>query len=115
MNKPGNTRITAFFFFLVIACLSVRTSHAAPAIHKTAGATISEELLTLPNGELEVVSFPVASGWQVVIQKSLGQQDFVQFINTLQYHLSSTSLYNKGFSYLIREYLFHIYPTHNFW
>ncbi|MBL7723712.1 MAG: hypothetical protein JNK27_06170 [Chitinophagaceae bacterium] len=115
MNKPGNTRISAFFFFLVIVCLGVKTAHAAPAIHKTARETISEELLGLPNGELEVLSFPVASGWQVVVQKNPGQQDFVLSISTLQYHLSSTSSYNKGFLYLIRDYLLHIYPTHNFW
>lgn len=115
MNKSGNTRISAFFFFLFIACLSVKTAHTAPVAHEPINREFSERLQQFPNKDLEILHSPVAIVWQVVAQKNLVQQDFVLSTNTLQHHLSSTSSYNKGFSYLIRDYLLHIYPTHNFW
>lgn len=115
MNKTGNTRISALFFLLFIASLSVKTAHTAPVAHKPVNREFSERLQQFPNRDLEISYSPVTIVWQVVVQKNLLQQDFVLSATTHQHYLSSISSYNKRFSSLIRDYLLHIYPTHNFW
>jgi len=116
MNRQFGTKILFIFFAFTVACFSVKT--AFPFSHSAVGdlknKTLSHQSGQLPNSELEGVHFQVAVPGHIVVQKS-SVQLHLSLVADFYKPVTLENLQIKGSSLLIKDYLSHIYPSHNFW
>jgi hypothetical protein len=117
MNKQTGTKILFLFFFIIVASFGIKTVSLAPVtiVENLKTETLSQQPEKSPHTELEGTHFNLSTTGYTLIQKTV-----VPF-----YLLSVSVFYNpcislenfqiKRSSLLIKDYLFHIYPTHNFW
>ena len=75
---------------------------------------LSNQPLHTPNSELEVANIKVAAGTHITIQKNIGTFYLSEEHNLYQ-QVSSDNLQIAQSSLFIKDYLSHIYPSHNFW
>ena len=117
MNRQAGTKIFFTFFFIIVAFFGVKTVSFLPA---PVTATIKTETLAHqskqnPHSELEGTHFHFITVGHTLIQKNVVPS--YQLPVSVFYN-SSVSLANfqiRKLSLLIKDYLFHIYPSHNFW
>jgi hypothetical protein len=118
MNRYVVIKILFLFFIVAFACSGLKTALPAPppAIEKSKPGSLSHQSQHTANSELEGVYFPAATGGHLAVQKN-----FAPLLNlpaTSDFYNSSVAVENlqiKESSLLIKDYLSHIYPTHNFW
>ncbi|MES1218039.1 MAG: hypothetical protein ABUT20_21205 [Bacteroidota bacterium] len=116
MSKQIRIKILFIAVILAIACSCIQTSFsiAAAASPLPGNTTLTDQLKHIPNAELEGLHLPVVSGVHTAAQKN-----FVPFQLSIASHVhqlsSSENLQIQASSLLIRDYLSHIYPSHNFW
>ena len=116
MRRNAVPKILLFFFIVVFACYGIKTTIyiSAPVIKKS--ESLSHQHGYTPNSELEGLYFPAATGGYINVQKNFHLS--LQLITEPGLSSKQVSLENwqiKESSFLIKDYLFHIYPTHNFW
>ena len=117
MNKQTGAKILFAFLFILVACLGIKTVSFVPA---TIVATLKTETLSIqseksPHTELEGTHFNLSTTGYTLIQKNIVP---VYLLPVSVFYNTSISLANfqiRESSLLIKDYLFHIYPTHNFW
>jgi hypothetical protein len=117
MNRQAGIKTLFIFFFIIVAFLGIKTVSFLPA---SVTATIKTETLAHqskqnPHSELEGTHFHFITAGHTLIQKNV--VPFYQLPVSVFYN-SSVSLANfqiRKSSLLIKDYLFHIYPSHNFW
>jgi hypothetical protein len=117
MSRQTGTKILFIFFFILVTSLGIKTVFVAPAsiIETLKTETLSHQSGKSPHSELEGTHFNLSITGHTLIQK----------IVVAPYLLAASILYNscislenfqiRNSSLLIKDYLFHIYPTHNFW
>jgi hypothetical protein len=117
MNKQTGAKILFAFLFILVACLGIKTVSFVPA---TIVETLKTETLSVqsekgPHTELEGTHFNLSTTGYTLIQKNIVP---VYLLPVSVFYNTSISLANfqiRESSLLIKDYLFHIYPTHNFW
>ena len=115
MNKQ--TGATVFFFFILVASLGIKTVSLAPAtiVETSKTETLFQQPEKSPHTELEGTHFNLSATGCTFIQKTVAS---FYLLPATVFHSTCFSLENfqiKISSLLIKDYLFHIYPTHNFW
>ena len=116
MRGNAGTKILLFIFIVVFVCYGIKTTKhvSAPVIEKS--ESLSHQHGPNSNSELEGLYFPAATGGYINVQKNFHPS--LQLITEPGLNSKQVSLENwqiKESSLLIKDYLFHIYPTHNFW
>jgi hypothetical protein len=117
MSRQIGTKTLFIFFVIIVTILGNNAFSVVPAsvIEPIKAETFSQQSGKVPHSELEGTHFHLTTAGHTLIKK-----------NVLPFYLSSTTVfYNPGsslvnfqirkLSLLIKDYLFHIYPTHNFW
>ncbi len=112
-RNPAKFYLTILFFFAVACCSTINAcpSHI-PADNTEAVVFWAQQL---PNAELERVHPPTVHGGQVAVQKSLVFHDLLSLAAFHQPAIAAESSFIKASSLLVKDYLSHIYPFHNFW
>ena len=118
MRRNAGTKILFSLFIVVFACFGIKTTiHVpAPVIEKNKSESLSHQHSNTPNSELEGLYFPAAAGGYISVQKNFLPS--LQLVTEPGLRSKQVSLENwqiKESSLLIKDYLFHIYPSHNFW
>jgi len=116
MRRNADTKILLSLFIVVFAFFGIKTTiHvAAPVIEKS--ESLSHQHGHTPNSELEGLYLPATTGGYVNVQKNLHPS--LQLITEPCLSSKQVSLENwqiKESALLIKDYLSHIYPSHNFW
>ena len=117
MNKQTGARILFLFFFVLVALLGIKTVTLTPApiIENLKTETLSQQPEKNAHTELEGTHFNLSASGYTFIQKTVAS---FYLLPATVYNCTCISLENfqiKRSSLLIKDYLFHIYPTHNFW
>ena len=117
MKRNAATKILSLLFIVVFACFGIKatTYVPAPAIENTKSESFSHQSHT-PNSELEGLYFPAATGGHGAVQKNI--IPLLYQVSESDFHCKSLLSANwqiKESSLLIKDYLWHIYPSHNFW
>jgi len=117
MNKQTVAKILFLFFFILVAFLGIKTVSLAPAtiVETLKTETLSQQPEKSPHTELEGTNFNLSATGYTFIQKNVAS---FYLLPASVFHSRYFSLENfqiKRSSLLIKDYLFHIYPTHNFW
>jgi hypothetical protein len=68
-----------------------------------------------PNSELEGSHIYVGSGGHITLQKNNAAPVHLSTTSDLYKKVSSENLQIRRSSLFIKDYLYHIYPSHNFW
>jgi len=117
MSRRTGTKTLFIFFFILVASAGIKTVSFVPAtiVETLKTETLSHQSEKGPHSELEGTHFNLSTTAHTQIQK----------IVVPPYLLASSVFYNtcislenfqiRNSSLLIKDYLFHIYPTHNFW
>ena len=117
MSRQTGTKILFTFFFIIVTFFGNKAVSLVPAsvIEPIKTETLSHQSGKDPHSELEGTHFHLTTTGHTLIQKNV-----VPF-----YLLPASVFYNPGsslenfqikkLSLLIKDYLFHIYPSHNFW
>ena len=113
-RNPVKFYVTIFFFF-VIACCSTINACPAQVIPADNTETVVIGAQQLPNAELERVHPPAVPGGQVAVQKNLVFPGLLSLAAFHQPAIAAGSSFIKASSLLVKDYLSHIYPFHNFW
>ena len=118
MRRNAGTKILLSLFIVVFACFGIKTTIHVPAtvIEKNKPESLYHQYGHTPNSELEGLYFPATTGGYISVQKNFLPS--LQLITEPGLSSKQVSLENwqiKESSLLIKDYLFHIYPTHNFW
>lgn len=116
MRRNAGTKILLSLFIVVFACFGIKTTiHVStPVIEKS--ESLSHQNGHTPNSELEGLYFPAATGGYISVQKNFLPS--LQLLAETDLSSRQVSLENwqiKESSLLIKDYLSHIYPSHNFW
>ena len=117
MNKQTGARILFVFFLIVVASFGIKTVSFTPAtiVENLKTETLSQQPEKSPHTELEGTHFNLSASGYTFIQKNVSS---FYLLPTIVFYRTCISLENfqiKRSSLLIKDYLFHIYPTHNFW
>lgn len=117
MSRQTCTKTLFIFLFILVASLGIKTASFAPTtiIETLKTETLSQQSGKSPHTELEGTHFNLLTTGNTLIQKTVAS--FYLLPATVFYGIC-VSLENfqiKRSSLLIKDYLFHIYPTHNFW
>jgi len=117
MNKQTGARILFVFFLILVASFGIKTVSFAPAtiVENLKTETLSQQSEKSPHTELEGTHFNLSASGYTFIQKTVAS---FYLLPVTVYNSACISLENfqiKRSSLLIKDYLFHIYPTHNFW
>ena len=117
MNKQTVAKVLFPFFFILVASFGFKTVPLAPAtiIENLKTETLSQQPEKSPHTELEGTHFNLSATGFTFIQKNVSS---FYLLPTIVFYRTCISLENfqiKRSSLLIKDYLFHIYPTHNFW
>ena len=117
MNRQAGTKILFTFFLIIVAFFGTKTDSFLRA---SGAATIKTETFAhqskqIPNSELEGTHFHLITAAHTLIQKNVvpSYQLPVPVFHTISVSLANFQI--RNLSLLIKDYLFHIYPTHNFW
>ena len=117
MSSRTGTKTLFIIFFILVASFSNKTVCIVPAAivepHKT--EVLSHHSEKGPHTELEGTHFNLSITGHTFIQKIVVSPYLLAasvFYNTC---ISSEKFQIRNSSLLIKDYLFHIYPTHNFW
>ncbi|HUR67260.1 MAG TPA: hypothetical protein VMZ03_13000 [Chitinophagaceae bacterium] len=106
-------------YFLLLSLLSAFAFGNTGNIRSAAPVVASHELVfgvpTLPHDDLDQVHEPDVSGGQIAFQKNILAADLVQGSSWYHPHASFENYRIKASSLLIKDYLSHNYPSHNFW
>jgi hypothetical protein len=115
MNRQVGKKILFIFFAFAVACFGIKTASPFPIriIGDSISETLSDPSSQIPNSDLEGMHFQLAGG-HIAVQKNLAQLHLSPTAD-LQTNVSLENLQIKESSLLIKDYLFHIYPSHNFW
>src|SRR4030095_6154350 len=117
MSRQTGTKTLFIFFFILVASHGIKTVSYVPVtiIESLKTETLSHQSEKGPHSELEGTHFNLLTTGHTLIQK----------IVVPPYLLAASAFYNKcislenfqirNSSLLIKDYLFYIYPTHNFW
>jgi hypothetical protein len=116
MNRQIGAKILFFSFAFAVACFGVKTVFPFPpsARGDLKNKTLSHQSGHLPNSEWEGIKIPAAAGGHIVVQKSFVPLYLSQATDFYKL-FSLENLQIKKSSLLIKDYLSHIYPSHNFW
>ena len=117
MNRQTGAKVLFLFFFILVAFLGIKTVSLAPAtiVENLKTETLSQQPEKSPHTELEGTHFNLSAAGFTFIQKNVSS---FYLLPTIVFYRTCISLENfqiKRSSLLIKDYLFHIYPTHNFW
>lgn len=117
MSRQTGTKILSIFLFILVTSLGIKSVSLAPAtiIETFKTETLSHQSEKGPHSELEGTHFNLSTTGHTLIQKTVTPFYLLPasvFYNT---YISLENFQIKKSSLLIKDYLFHIYPTHNFW
>jgi hypothetical protein len=117
MSRQTGTKTLFSFLIILVASLVVKAASFAPTtiIETLKTETFSHQSEKGPLSELEGTHFNLSTTGNTLIQKTVGS--FYLLPASVFYTAcnSSENFQIKRSSLLIKDYLFHIYPTHNFW
>jgi hypothetical protein len=102
-------------FFFAVTCFSGNKICAEPGGKQVGNEALGNFSQEFPNGELERVQHPSAAGWNTTAQKNVVTSSLLQ--RTVDYTAVSSLKRPqvKTSSLRIKDYLFHIHPSHHFW
>jgi len=115
MSRQAGTKILFISFFILVASLGIKTVSHVPATIVLKTETFSHQSEKGPHSELEGTHFNLSTTGHTLIQKIVVPPYLLAapvFHNTC---ISLENFHIKRSSLLVKDYLFHIYPTHNFW
>ena len=114
MSKALKNIFILVFFFAVTCFSSNKTcaANGAEQIKNEIPGNFSQEF---PNGELERVHHPSSAGWNSTTQKNLVPAALSQGAFVYKEQIFFKSSLVKTSSLRIKDYLFHIHPSHHFW
>jgi len=119
MSRQTGTKflLFLFLFFILVASHGIKTVSYVPVtiIETRKTETLSQQTGKGPHTELEGTHFNLSPTGHTFIQKIVVAPSLLAasvFYNTC---ISSEKFQIRNSSLLIKDYLFHIYPTHNFW
>jgi hypothetical protein len=117
MSRQTGTKILFILSFIIVTTLGYKTVSIVPAaiIEDLKTETLAHQSKKAPHTELEGTHFHLTTIAHTLIQKNV--VPFYQLPVNVFYTIS-VSLANfqiRKMSLLIKDYLFHIYPSHNFW
>ena len=117
MNRQAGTKILFTFFFIIIACLGIKTVSylPAPAVASLKTETFAHQAKQSPHAELEGTHFHFISAGHTLAQKNIVPSFLLPASVVYNYNVSLENFQIRKCSLLIKDYLFHIYPSHNFW
>jgi len=118
MSRNVVTKILSLVFIVAFACLGIRSTLLSPAhaIENKKPASLTQKPWHSPNSELERLYFPAVTSGYISFQKSF--IPLLQLFTAIDFYNRPVSIENNQIresSLLIKDYLFYIYPTHNFW
>jgi len=105
------------FFFILGASHGIKTVSFAPAtiIETLKTETLSHHSEEGPLSEMEGTHFNLSTPGYTCIQKTGASFNLLPASVFYSTCISSENFLIKRSSLLIKDHLFHIYPTHNFW
>ena len=117
MNKQTVAKVLFLIFLILVASFGIKTVSFATAtiVENLKTETLSQQPEKSPHTELEGTHFNLSASGYTFIQKTVAS---FYLLPVTVYNSACISLENfqiKRSSLLIKDYLFHIYPTHNFW
>ena len=117
MSRQTGTKILFIFFFILVTSLGIKTVSRVPAtiIETLKTETLSHQSEKGPHSELEGTHFNFSTTGHTVIQKTVAPFYLLPVSVFYNACISLENFQIKRSSLLIKDYLFHIYPTHNFW
>jgi len=117
MNKQTGAKVLFFFFFILVASHSIKTVSHVPAtiIEALKTETLSQQPEKTPHTELEGTHFNLSTTAHTLIQKIVVPAYLLAASVLSNSCISLENFQIRNSSLLIKDYLFHIYPTHNFW
>ena len=106
--------LTISFFFAVACCNGIKAcpEQSVQPVHKEA---IAYQERQAPNDDLETVQHSAAVNGHATVQKNFSSCSLLLIAAHHQPGIVVQNLVIKTSSLLIKDYLFHIYPSHNFW
>ena len=115
MVSKALKNIFILVFFFTFTCFGSNKICAANGAEQVKHETLGNFSQGFPNGELERVQHPSAAGWNSTAQKNVVPATLSQetFIYNEQVFFKSPLV--KTSSLRIKDYLFHIHPSHHFW
>src|SRR4030095_4806333 len=116
MNRSVGTKILFTFFFIIVACSGIKAVLFVPA---PISATIKTETLSpqsgqIPDSELEGTHFHLPPGGHTAVQKNIVPSYLWPLSVFYNSRNAVESFQIKKSSRLIKDYLAHNYPSHNF-
>jgi len=117
MSRQPGTKILFIFFFILVASLGIKTVSPIPAtiVETLKTETVSHQPEKGPQSELEGTHFNLSTTGNTLIQKTVVPFYLLPTSGSSNTYISLENFQIKKSSLLIKDYLFHIYPTHNFW
>jgi len=117
MNKQTVTKFLFTFFFIIVASIGNKAVSLVPisALEPVKTETVSHQKGKSPHTEMEGTHFHLTTTGHTLIQKKVLP---FYLLPAPLFNNSGNSLENfeiKKLSLLIKDYLFYIYPSHNFW
>lgn len=116
MSRQNVTKNLFTFLFIIVASFGINTAALATATvtEKNKTETLSHQSKQDPHTELEGTHFNLTTG-HTLIQKTI--VPLYLSVSPVFYNarISSENFQIKRSSLLVKDYLFHIYPSHNFW
>jgi len=117
MSRQTGTKILFIFFFILVASCSIKTVAFVPVpISKSLKAeTLSQQSGKGPHSELEGTHFYLSTTGNKPIHKIVVPPYLLAASAFYKICISLENFQIRNSLLLIRDHLFHIYPTHNFW
>ena len=117
MNRQTGTKFLFFFFFILVASLGIKTVSFVPdtIVETLKTETLSHQSGKTPHTELEGTHFNLSTTGNTLIQKTVTPFSLLAASVFYDGCISLENFQIRNSSLLIKDYLFHIYPTHNFW
>ena len=117
MRRQICTKTLFIFLLILVASTGIKAASFAPTtiIETLKTETLSHQSEEGPLSELEGTHFNLSTPGYTFIQKTVAS---FNLLPASVFYTTCISLENfqiKRSSLLIKDYLFHIYPTHNFW
>ena len=111
---PAKFFLTILFFFAVACCSSIKICPAR-SVQPFNQEAHTFQAKQIPNAELERVHPPTVPAGQTALQKNLVLPGLLPLASFYQQRIAAESSFIKASSLLVKDYLFFIYPYHNFW
>jgi len=116
MSRQVATKILFIFFFIVIACYGIKAVALVPVSVSIAykSEPLSQHSGQIPDSELKGTHFRLPAG-HAVVQKNLVPSYFSLDAVFYEPRNALENFQIRKSSQFIKDYLAHIYPSHNFW